>query len=316
MSHPAAPINLEKLNRFRFERVINEDPLTHSLILLGSLPGHSEVSSDGEHVAAIVKIERTALDPENASDFFSDKGLVKRVALEESTDIYTWLFGWLGEERERDIKINIICPATQVHIRKYSKQDVFMVRETPKLYETIVKPYIAAFPPARTQWVENILLGLSEQEKVLYSSPEFLILPDMKWDLKTISSLYLLALVQDRSIRSLRDLRRKHVDLLNTIRCESEKVVYEKWGLGKGSLRMYIHYQPSYSEDHFHVHIVNANQAGMMGMSVGQAHLLDDVVSLLEIEPEGGLGIFEKMTLTYGLGDQHGLFDAMRDASL
>jgi hypothetical protein len=33
--------------------------------------------------------------------------------------------------------------------------------------------------------------------------------------------------------------------------------------------------------DHFHVHIVNANQAGMMGMSVGQAHLLDDIISLV-----------------------------------
>ena len=34
--------------------------------------------------------------------------------------------------------------------------------------------------------------------------------------------------------------------------------------------------------DHFHVHIVNANyQAGMMGMTVGQAHLLDDIISLV-----------------------------------
>ena len=36
--------------------------------------------------------------------------------------------------------------------------------------------------------------------------------------------------------------------------------------------------------DHFHVHIVNANyQAGMMGMTVGQAHLLDDIISLVSI---------------------------------
>ena len=31
---------------------------------------------------------------------------------------YTWLFGWLTDERDRDVKINIICPATEVHIRK------------------------------------------------------------------------------------------------------------------------------------------------------------------------------------------------------
>ncbi|KAF8957286.1 HIT-like domain-containing protein [Flammula alnicola] len=227
---------------------------------------------------------------------------------------YTWLFGWLGEDRERDVKINVICPATEVHIRKYTKQEQIIVRETPALYEQYVKPYISGFPADRTKWMENILTGLSEQSKVLYSSSKFLILPDMKWDVKTLSSLYLIALVQDRSIRSLRDLRRRHLGLLTSIRREASRVVQDKWGLGSGSLRMYIHYQPSYY--HFHVHIVNANfQGNMLGMSVGQAHLLDDIISLLQLDPEEGPGVFERMTLTYGLGDQHGLFEAMRHSS-
>lgn len=34
-------------------------------------------------------------------------------------------------------------------------------------------------------------------------------------------------------------------------------------------------------QDHFHVHIVNASYAGLMGMAVGQAHLLDDIISLV-----------------------------------
>ena len=34
---------------------------------------------------------------------------------------YTWLFGWFGDDRERDIKINIICPATEIHIRKVNE---------------------------------------------------------------------------------------------------------------------------------------------------------------------------------------------------
>lgn len=96
--------------------------------------------------------------------------------------------------------------------------------------------------------VENILTGLSEREKVLVSNSDFVILPDMKWDLKTLSSLYLVAIAQDRSIRSLRDLRKQHIGLLQNIRKEAENIVAKKWGLGKGSLRMYIHYQPSYCE--------------------------------------------------------------------
>lgn len=60
---------------------------------------------------------------------------------------------------------------------------------------------------------------------------------------------------------------------------------------------------------------MNANyQGAMWGMSVGQAHLLDDIISLLELDLEEGPSVFERMTLTYGLGDQHGLVDAMRRA--
>lgn len=28
------------------------------------------------------------------------------------------MFGWLGAPREKDVKVNIISPATEVHIRK------------------------------------------------------------------------------------------------------------------------------------------------------------------------------------------------------
>lgn len=86
MAHPAAPTSLDRLNKFKFEKVINEDPLTHSLIFLGSFP--APIGGDSsERVTAIVKIEKTALDPESAQHFFAHDGAVKRVALEESTDI-------------------------------------------------------------------------------------------------------------------------------------------------------------------------------------------------------------------------------------
>ncbi|KAJ2913375.1 hypothetical protein MD484_g7044, partial [Candolleomyces efflorescens] len=304
MSHSAAPKDLADLQRFRFERVLNEDPLTHSIALLGKL------SKDPE-VQAIIRIEKTALDASVAPRLFAEDGLIQRVHLEESTDIYTWLFGWFGDKRERDVKINVICPATETHIRKYTKQTHVMVRETPELYRDVVKPYITAFPPSRTQWVENILQGISEQSKLLYSDSDFLILPDMKWDLKTLTSLYLVVLVQDRTIRSLRDLKKSHVPLLKSIHAQAEKVVFQKWGLGPGSLRMYVHYQPSYY--HFHVHVVNANyEGGMLGMTVGQAHLLDDIISLLEIDSSEGEGVFQRMTLTYSLGSQHQLLENIR----
>ncbi|KIK60433.1 hypothetical protein GYMLUDRAFT_168061, partial [Collybiopsis luxurians FD-317 M1] len=207
-------------------------------------------------------------------------------------------------------KISVICPATDVHVKKYAKQESILVQETPELYHRITLPYINSFPLERTRWYEQILEGRAEQEKVLYSSSDYLILPDMKWDLHTTGSLYLIAIARDPSLRSLRDLRGNvHLSLLRSIRKEAYRIVGEKWNIGRGGLRLWIHYQPSYY--HFHVHIVNANyELAGFGMAVGQAHLLEDVISLLEVNPN----VFEIITLTYGLGEQHGLYEQMKVA--
>lgn len=103
--------------------------------------------------------------------------------------------------------------------------------------------------------VEDIFAGKSEADKVLHkdSSPTlgYLLLPDMKWDLTTVSTLYLLAIAVSRDIKSLRDLRKEHLPMLRSIRREACRVVHEKWGLEAGSLRFYVHYQPSYCQSPF-----------------------------------------------------------------
>lgn len=81
------------------------------------------------------------------------------------------------------------------------------------------------------------------------------ILPDLKWDRHTLSSLYLIAIVQDRSLRSLRDLRPSgdkddaHIQLLKKIRDAATKVAKDTYGLEGGpggALRCFVHYQPTY----------------------------------------------------------------------
>ncbi|KAK7683088.1 hypothetical protein QCA50_013761 [Cerrena zonata] len=293
----------ETIKQFTLERVLNEDPVTHRLTLLGYLP---LIPDSDKKEPAIIHVEKTALSKDFASDLLSTLSEVKLI---DHTDIYSWLLAWLTQSQERpEVKINIICPATE-----YTAQQTIIVRETPELFEQIVKPYIAAFPPKRIQWVYDILSGKSEADKVLYKDPSddygYIILPDMKWDLTTLSSLYLVAIVLSRDIRSLRDLRRRHISMLRSIRRETTRIIKEKWSMPEGSTRLFVHYQPSYY--HFHVHIVNANYTGTIGSTVGQAHLLDDIISLLELDPEDGPSIFERLTLTYGLGDQHGLFEPM-----
>ncbi|KAI6156970.1 scavenger mRNA decapping enzyme [Pisolithus tinctorius] len=306
-----------QLQDFEFERVLDENPYFRCLNVLGTLPASSVSSSiaslpgstPNDRLPAILRLERTPFPLTLPQEFSS--GVLENTKCLASTDIYTRINGWLKRRDDLpDLRINVICPATDVHIRKYSKQDVLMVHETPALYETVVKPYIEAFPPSRTQWVRNILDGISESESLLHSTDEFLILPDMKWDPTTspLTALYLLALVRDPSIRSMRDLHGGdggHLPLLKAIRDAAHSVVERKYGLERGSVRLYVHYQPSYY--HFHVHIVHASQSGIMGMTVGQAHLLDDIISLLTVAPD----ILSSITLTYGLGSQHGLYEPM-----
>ena len=100
--------------------------------------------------------------------------------------------------------------------------------------------------------VLDILEGRAEQEKVLYDCPDFILVPDMKWDLTTISSLYICAIARVERLRSLRDLRGEHIPLLKGIQREATRVVAEKWpAVGAGGLRMFIHYQPTYCRSSF-----------------------------------------------------------------
>ncbi|KAF8531329.1 scavenger mRNA decapping enzyme [Gautieria morchelliformis] len=298
-------VDVALLRNFRFDRVLNDDPLVHSLFILGKLP---HASSDSPS-PAIISLQRTHLPVDFAHTLVQD--LVEQVKPLESNDIYHWLLGWLARNSEcPDVKINVICPATDVHIRKYSRQRIIMVKETPLLYQTVVQPYIQGFPPSRFEWVHNILSHNVESNKLLFedNNPEtgFIILPDMKWDLETISSLYLVAIVHSRSIATLRDLTRKDIPMLKAIRREAGRLVREKWGLeGEQSLRFYIHYQPSY---------FNANYSGFKGICIGQAHLLEDIISLLELSPLIGPTLLAQMTLTYELGEQSALFQPMLEA--
>jgi len=275
---------------------------------LGTLP-----NTEGIYEPAIVRIEKTALPESSGAEFAQ---IVHDVETIEHNDIYSWYLGRL--KSVRDIKINVIFPATEVHIRKYTKQDIVLVQETPELYERVVKPFIAAFPPSRTKWVDEIIAEWKEADKVLYRDDSgsfgYLIIPDMKWSLESVSDLYLLALCTSNNIRSLRDLKKVHVPVLRNIKDEAIKVVKARWNNeGKDiPLRMFIHYQPSYY--HFHIHIVNANHPAGFGMAVGHAHLLDDIISLLELSPDDGPSIVERMTFTYGLGEQHGLYPLLTGA--
>ncbi|SNX83103.1 related to DCS1 - non-essential hydrolase involved in mRNA decapping [Melanopsichium pennsylvanicum] len=236
-------------------------------------------------------------------------------------DIYTWLMAWSHRpefapvtQTDADIKLTLIRPATQTHIDKYSAQRKLMVYETPEMYRDKVLPWIRSFPPSRIQWVYNILEHKKESESILFERPDgkngFIMVPDLKWDQKTPSSLYIQAIVHNRELRSMRDLTKDDVGMLEKVKTEASRVAFERYGLTgrnggtEGNVRCFLHYQPSYY--HLHIHILAASFTSHPGAVVGQAHLLDDVIDLLKLGVD-----MKQRTLGYSLGTNSKLWSVL-----
>ncbi|SGY13777.1 BQ5605_C010g05973 [Microbotryum silenes-dioicae] len=304
------------LSSFHFERILSEDPKAHVAYLLGTaIPENTDVRQP-----TIVKVEKTAFAPDELQRLVNSSAW-DRTDTVTCNSIYGTFSSWFAPGRASpDAQITSICPASDKHIRKYSQQMTRIVRETPELYEAVVKPYINSLDPNQISWVYNILNGTSEAEHVILrdEDPEtgFVLTPDLKWDKKMSTSLYLLVLVQTRAIRSLRDLRPHHLPLLTKIRRECERVAMERYGIDEGELRFFVHYQPTYY--HFHIHVTHVSYVGFSGITVGQAHLLDDVIDLLTLEaslptpPRNSH--YASRTFTYALGTEHALYSQLRGA--
>ncbi len=63
--------------------------------------------------------------------------------------------------------------------------------------------------------MDNFLEGKAEEERVVFDDPDpsvgFLLSPDLKWDGKDLENLYLLAVVREKGIKSIRLVERRCV---------------------------------------------------------------------------------------------------------
>ena len=112
-----------------------------------------------------------------------------------------------------------------------------------------------------------------------------------------MDSLYCVAIVHRRDVRSLRDLTAAHLPLLENILTAGSAAITAKFGLPAEQQRIYIHYVPSYF--HLHVHFLNAKHDGSYGMAAGKAHTLQDVIGNIKLLPD----YYAKAPLTVGLGE-------------
>ena len=183
------------------------------------------------------------------------------------------------------------------HIARATAQEPRLFRESAQDYTSRHLPHIESIPPAATAWVDKVLSLEKEKESMLFNDPEFLINIDPKWDahpkvvegrsekknedeeekLDFSKRLYCLGIARDKSLRSLRDLRNKHLPMLKRLR-DAGAHIADGYGVGASQLRVFVHYPPQFY--HFHVHFTHINVS--FGVNTERAHLLDDVIDNIE----------------------------------
>jgi len=309
---PLSEVLITQLKQFQYKKTLNSLG-DGTVVVLGYF------SDDADFTKPVI-IKVGSLPP-NIPEDANVQEAIQQIRLELKTESGSRFLNFNGFGSEY-IKygVEVIYPATEVDIRRNTRIQMHIIYETPIMFETIVKPI--TLDTNNIQWVYNILDGKKEVDRVLYNSEDetagFLLNIDTKWrDHPDISlpreqwkghtstrNLYCLALVRDRSLRSLRDFRGEHADMLEELLHKSLETIEDVYGIPQTEIRAFIHYPPQF----YHVHIHFTRVGNEFGCPVEKAHMLADVIDLLRMDGD----VFAKRTLTCRIGENDKLFDLLR----
>ena len=160
---------------------------------------------------------------------------------------------------------------------------VQLVLETPRLYKDVTLPHIEKEQPS-IQWIYNLLDHKEEVEKIIFEDPDpetgFILAPNHRWSVKSDPKfLRCLAIIRQRGVKSLRDLRASHSPLLRNMMEKVVAAINRRFGLQPSQLRCYFHYQPSHYHLHLHITSIAINPPGS---GCDRSHILDTVIDNIE----------------------------------
>lgn len=133
------------------------------------------------------------------------------------------------------------------------------------------------------KWIYNVINGVAESDNIIYQNDEFVLMTDYTWDKKVLQDFHLLAIVRDRAIMSMRDLRREHIPMLKDIHEKVVDKIEEMYGFNRSSIRSYLHYPPSTYLLHIHFTHVNKCDAGTI---FDRAFDLHTVIRNIELDED------------------------------
>ena len=266
--------DLTNFHGFKVQKILMENADRKLMAIQGTFENRE--GDDGS--TAVVVLEKTPFAADKIADVLSTPSQLKK---QFRNDIYG-LYDCFIPSEINNTKANVIWPATQKHIDKWTSSPAYMVEETPALYNTVVLPFIES-EQFNNDWIRNALEHKQEAERIIYedTDPEtgFILWPDYKWNGQQIEDLYCLAIAHKYGIKSIRDLTSKHLPLLRKLYNDAPKAIHNKYGVPPSQLRVYLHYQPSYY--HLHVHF-SSLQYNAPGINCGKAQMLSTVIKNIE----------------------------------
>jgi m7GpppX diphosphatase len=104
-------------------------------------------------------------------------------------------------------------------------------------------------------------------------------------NMEDATTAYVQVIARDAGLRSLRDMRGRHVPLLETMRDSVLNELGRRLSFQPREVRLFLHYFPTFWRLHLHAaHLRCAVPGG--GLSVGRAVLLEDVLQNLRLDPD------------------------------
>ncbi len=171
-----------------------------------------------------------------------------------------------------DICVN--WPTTEADMKLVYKRTKQRIFETPKMYRQCI--YIT---PNDNTWMNTILDRTNTQVEHIYDDDKFILIPDVKWNMTNIDSIYCLAIVREK-IPSIRELNASHIPMLEHIYETTVVAMKRRYKVDGSKLKFFFHYHPTYW--HLHIHVCHVDLV-RNGICVNKAHALIDVIRNLEM---------------------------------
>jgi hypothetical protein len=106
-------------------------------------------------------------------------------------------------------------------VTKLKSNNYKIKRETYNEYIEFIKNYDFK----KDNWIHNIIDGISEQEQILLKDEQCIIIPSFTFDGRDANKLHMLCIATDKTLRCLRDLESKHIDLLEHMKNKTISII-------------------------------------------------------------------------------------------